>query len=112
METVALAAFPSATPPKFTEFGDVRSELELELAAGPIIVPPRQPHIAKGKLHEKKTKMKRKSDENSRFSAAARARESAALHFRRELQADAADTAVELRLNGAQKRMSRNRITL
>lgn len=57
--------FPSATPPKFTVFGDVRSGLELTLAAGLIIVPPRQPHNVKGKQHEKKTKMKRKSDERS-----------------------------------------------
>jgi hypothetical protein len=46
--------FPSATPPKFTVLGDVRSELELALAAGLIIVPPRQPHNVKVKLHEKK----------------------------------------------------------
>jgi hypothetical protein len=64
-ETVSLAVFPSATPPKFTAFGDVRSELELALAAGLISVPPRQPHNVKGKQHEKKTKMKRKSDERS-----------------------------------------------
>jgi hypothetical protein len=57
--------FPSATPPKFTVFGDVRSGLELTLAAGLIIVPPRQPHNVKVKLHEKRTTMKRKSDESS-----------------------------------------------
>jgi hypothetical protein len=104
--------FPSATPPKVTVLGDVRSELELALAAGLIIVPPRQPHNVKVKLHEKKTTMKRKSDESSWPGAAAHARDSTALLLRRELQPDAADAAVESRLNGAQKKMSRNWITL
>jgi hypothetical protein len=89
-------------------FGDVRSELELALAAVLIIVPPRQPHKVNGKLLEKKTKMKKKSDECSWPGAAAHARESTAFDLRCELQAHAADTAVESRLNGAQKRMSRD----
>jgi hypothetical protein len=65
-----------------------------------------------GKLHERKTKMQRKSDESSRPGAAAHARESTALDPSRELQAHAAHTAVESRLNSAHKRMSRNWITL
>ena len=56
--------------------------------------------------------MKEKSDESSRLGAAPHARESTALHLSRELQAQAADTAVDSHLNGAQKRKSRNWITL
>jgi len=104
--------FPIATPPKFTVFGDAWSELELELAAGLIIVPPRQPHNVNGRQHDRRTKMKRKSGESSRPGALANTLESTALLLRSELQAHAADTAVESLLDGAQKEMSRKWITL
>jgi hypothetical protein len=111
-ETVSLAVVPSATPPKLTVFGDARSEPPLALAAALIIVPPKQPHNVNGKLHERTARMKRKSDESSRPGAVAHARESTAFDLRCELQAHAADNAVDSRLNGAQKRMSCNWITL